>query len=185
MTRVLRSTICAVLAVSLSSSLAITPASAAEPAPAETPTAREAACTESFLHSMNLQATLVSLSDSAVNSMRNMVPGATGEATEARARAVTAKARQATMDLIFPKMVADMKPGMMAVFTETEICAMADFYTTELGRGIVAKMPDVMKVNMTSTQKYVPEMQSRISEVVCAEFDCKGTPLEKAKPDVS
>lgn len=188
MTRVLRSAVCAAFLVSAGPVALTTPAWAAEPAPVTTKatvTARGSACADRFLGAMNMNGMLNAVSDSTVASIRKVVPAASGADKDARAEAVAARARKTTIEDVMPKMMADMKPGMLEIFTEAELCGMADFYTTETGRSIIQKMPQMMNINMASTHKFAPEMETRIIAVMCAEFDCKGTPLEKVKPAAS
>lgn len=157
-------------------------ANAAEPAPPTAPTARAKACSERYMTTLEMDKMMKAMNDSMATSLKGVFAKNEGQTQEAaRVEKAVIKVLTEVMDDITPKIIGDVSATMTTVFDEAELCAMADFYDSPVGRSIVAKMPAVMEASMSASRKYMPEMQERVVVALCRELDCTGTPLEKPK----
>lgn len=181
MSRFIRSAVCAIVL----SSICTTPVLAAEAARPDTllvVTEKSLDCAGRYMAAMHMDDTMTAMTESMVASMKGMLPqGGSGE-EQAKLEKAMGVAMKETMDEIMPKVMEDMEPAMLEVFNEAEMCALADFYESATGQSIIRKMPALMQVSMDNMKKHLPAIQQKMIDSMCRVYDCKGTPLEKARP---
>lgn len=177
MSRVIRSAVCAVVL----SSACWAPAFAAEPGAGGVVTARSLECSARYMTAMHMDDTMKAMTESMATSMKGLMPPLGSAEERAKIEKAMGIAMKETMDEIMPKAMADLEPAMLAVFDETEMCAMADFYESPIGQSIIRKMPALMQVSMDNMKKYMPLIQKKMIESMCRVYDCKGTLLDASK----
>lgn len=180
MSRFIRSAVCAIVL----SSVCTTPVFATEAARPDAllvVTEKSLDCAGRYMAAMHMDDTMKAMTDSMVASMKGMLPQAGSGEERAKLEKAMGVAMKETMDEIMPKAMEEMEPAMLEVFNEAEMCAMADFYESATGQSIIRKMPALMQISMDNMKKHLPVIQQKMIESMCRVYDCKGTPLEKAR----
>ena len=88
---------------------------------------------------------------------------------------------ESTMSIV-PEMLADLEPLMVKHFTEGEICALADFYSSPTGQSLTTKMPAFTAESGNLTLKYLPLMRERMMTRLCERIDCTGAATKATPP---
>ncbi|MFZ5671062.1 MAG: DUF2059 domain-containing protein [Pseudomonadota bacterium] len=170
--RIVRTAACFLLLAS-----AAPPAFAAEPAGAGA-TDRAAACAARYVDALDMEKSMREMSATMSNQMMTMLGDRLDPKAGQRLSRIVAEVMDETLVEMAPRLIADLPPIMLKVYSEAELCAMADLFDTPLGRGIIAKMPQMNGEIVAVTMKYLPDMQARMQERICRKVSCKGTPLE-------
>lgn len=165
----------AVCAAVLSSSVA-SPVLAAEPA-AKASTAAALACAERYMKALDMEKTMLALMNGMMPAMMAQMPES--ERVDATVKAKVLEAVNEGVLAVLPQMLEDMTPALAVHFTETEVCAMADFYDSPTGRSIIAKMPAYTQETSVLSAKFVPLMQREMMTRLCQKIDCSGGAAKK------
>jgi hypothetical protein len=165
--------VCALVLLQAPLSIAV----AAEKTPAAPSKAR--VCAERYIASLNMEDTIIAMMNGMMPGLMAQTPGS--EAISADRKALLLETINESVLAVMPQMMEEMTPILAATFTEQEVCAMADFYGSETGRAIMAKMPEFTTKSSQLSSIYVPRMQADFLRRLCAKIDCSGSAAAPAK----
>ncbi|ATQ43258.1 DUF2059 domain-containing protein [Caulobacter mirabilis] len=172
MKSIVRSAVCAVLfAGGLSG--------AATAAAAEDGMATAKACSARYIKAMRMEEMMKSMMDSMMPAMTATMSESADLPPDAK-KMIAEIAVESTMSIV-PDMLADLEPLMVKHFTETEICALADFYGSPTGQSLTSKMPAFTAESGNLTMKYLPLMRERMMTRLCERIDCTAAAAKPAK----
>ncbi len=172
MTSIVRSAACAVV-------IAGGVLGAATTAAAEDGTARARACSTRYIKAMRMEEMMRSMMDGMIPAMTASMAESDDLSPDAR-KMIAEVAVESTMAIV-PEMLADLEPLMVKHFTETEICALADFYSSPTGQSLTSKMPAFTAESGNLTVKYLPLMRQEMMKRLCERVDCAGGATKPAK----
>ena len=126
---------------------------------------------EALFQLMHADTMVDNVYDAMVKSMSQMHAQDAGKPGESVARQrIEAKAKDDVMALVrseynWPGMEAEMIDAYQKTFTEEEVTAMINFYSTPAGQAAVTKMPQLMQAMMASTQAHMQALMPRIRAI--------------------
>lgn len=85
-----------------------------------------------------------------------------------------------TGDMV-PLMIAEMVPVYAAAFTEAELVALVEFYSSPMGRSIAEKSMDVMPEANRAIMAVVPQMMEKMAQRMCQHYGCTPAELEELR----
>lgn len=81
-----------------------------------------------------------------------------------------------------PAIMDALAPVMAAIFTEAEVCGLADFYESPVGQGVVEKMPAFSTASGRVMTEIMPGMQAEMLRRVCTKINCGAVSDPKTAP---
>jgi len=178
MLRSIRVAACAMVLVQAPLSVAF----AAEPVVKAPPSNKALDCALAYNKAMRMEDTIRGMMESMLPAMMAQGPSGT-TLSETEKRALVSAVGDAMAE-VMPQMMDDLAPAMAASFTEAEVCALADFYASPIGQGVIDKMPAFGAASASVTTKYMPIMMERMMDKVCKTVACPGAP-KPTKTDAS
>jgi Uncharacterized protein conserved in bacteria (DUF2059). len=176
-----------ILIVCLAAALAV----ATTPAPARAAEAPQAAPAQPSARQLELTRRYIELSmtDQVEDSLRQMVvamasadPTTSGLPPEDREFLIDLTA-DLTADML-PQMIDRMVPVYAATFTETELEALIEFFSTEMGRGILAKTVEVMPAATEAAMGVMPQIFDKMAARICQHYGCTADELQQLKREM-
>lgn len=177
MSRIICALLCAVAVIKPVGSVAM----AAEPV-AAAPSARSLDCARRYNDAMHMEDTLAGM-------MKGMLPmlieqerqRSGARFTPQQQRSMTEAVMESTSAMA-PQLMEGLVPTMAASFTEGELCALADFYSSKDGQSIVAKMPEFTAASMDTMMGFMPQFQQDMMTRYCLKIGCDAAKRPAAQP---
>lgn len=173
MSRVLCAVICA--------GMTIQPAMAASPA-APTLTAASEACARRYNAAIHLEDTMSAMMKSMMPVLISQEEARTGKALTAREKREVVEAIAESAAEFTPVLQERLVPVMAATFTEPELCALADFYETPEGQGVMLKMPAYTRAAGGAMAEVLPLLQGDMMKRVCERLGCDAAAMPTPQP---
>ena len=85
-----------------------------------------------------------------------------------------------TAELDSPQMIADFAKAYASVYSEDEVQAQIQFYSTPVGQKVIARGPELMQATIVLMQQRMPAMEAKLA-VVMKEFQAKVLELKAKK----
>lgn len=81
-----------------------------------------------------------------------------------------------------PKLQDELVPAMLDSFSEQELCALATFYESPEGQGVVAKMPGYSQAASSAMRDFMPMFQADMMVRICKRIGCDAAKMPTAQP---
>lgn len=177
MSRTVCALLCAVAFIQPAGSVAM----AAEQG-AAAPSARSLDCARRYNDAMHMEDTLAGL-------MKGMLPMLIEQERQRSGATFTGPQQQSMAEAVMestsamaPELMDSLVPTMAASFTESELCALADFYGSRDGQSIIAKMPEFTAASMDAMKGFIPQFQQDMMTRYCRKIGCDAAKRSTAQP---
>ena len=177
MSKTLRAMLCA--AVAVQSFGLVGPVQAAPAAP---PSENARACAVRYNTAMHMDDTMAGMMRGLMPVMIDQMEAGSGKALSASDKAAMVEAMAESASIMGPKLQDALIRAMVETFSEQEICAMAAFYESSEGQGVVAKMPAYSQATSSAVRDFMPAFQADMLVRICQRMGCDAAKMPTATP---
>jgi len=156
-------------------------ARAAEPV-ASTPSARSLDCARRYNDAMHMEATMAGMMKGMLPSIMEQERRRSGARFTTKEQRAMAEAVTESTTAMVPEMMEGLVPTMAASFSESELCALADFYSSKDGQSIVARMPEFTAASMSAMEGFIPRFQRDLMARYCRKTGCDEARIPTPRP---
>lgn len=151
-------------------------------APAVDGPSRAHDCAVRYNTAMHMDDTLAGLLRSLVPIMIGQMESQGGKKLSESEKSDLVEAMAESAAAMGPKLQDELIPAMLETFSEQELCALATFYETPAGQGVVAKMPGYSQAASGAMQKFIPLFQADMMVRICKRMGCDAAKMPTPQP---
>lgn len=151
-------------------------------APAADGPGRARDCAVRYNTAMHMDDTMAGLMRGLVPVMIGQMETQGGKKLSEREKADLVEAMAESAAAMGPKLQDELVPAMLETFSEQELCALATFYESPEGQGVVAKMPGYSQAASGAMRKFLPLFQADMMVRICKRMGCDATKMPAAQP---
>lgn len=150
----------------------------AQAAPSTAPD-KARACAVRYNKAMHMDDTMAGMMRGLMPAMIDQMEGG-GETLSAADKASMVEAMAESASIMGPKLQDALIPAMLETFSEQEICALAAFYESPEGQGVVARMPAYSQASSSAVRDFMPAFQADMMVRICKRMGCDAAKMPTA-----
>lgn len=140
------------------------------------------ACAVRYNAAMHMDDTMAGLMRGLMPVMLDQIQQGSGKPLSPADKANMVDAMAESASIMGPKLQDALIPAMLETFSEQEICALAAFYESPEGQGVVARMPAYSQATSSAVRDFMPAFQADMIARICQRMGCDATKMPTAQP---